>query len=388
MLIIPELVDEILNHLRHDERALRNCSLVARSWTYPSQKLIYTHIRITPSTFRTWQKIASPTSAELLRHVYSLTCSNFNSLYGFHRGYLKSFYHLQRLTVEQVDDVGSNTVNLFQAFQSTLSSLSLLRVSLTLDAFIGLLGYFPNLRSFHLNKPAFYPEYRTVPPPSIPPRGTLALSMVSAKDADILLGALCKLELEYDELGIFGVSDGSSHINSLLSACEKTLTRLKLGSSDCKPHTQQLHEYRLTHCLDPPAGSTLTLKNPSELRELVFDMSLQRLEEVSLISTITSTSIRKIVFSPSLSRDLREQFWSSLDTELSSLVDRLRRSGYKHTLELEVRHQSDFAEKVPDAGPDAFLPKFREKGRVTISEVGSGRILYCSDGLLRSGLDS
>ena len=82
-----------------------------------------------------------------------------------------------------------------------------------------------------------------------------------------------------------------------------------------------------------------------------------------------------------------DQFWSSLDTELNRHVDRLRKSGRKHVLELEFQH-NDFAKTVSDAGPNGFLPKFREKGRVTVSETVSGRILYRSDALLGSVLDS
>ena len=40
MILSPELVDEILVHLRHDKQALRKCSLVSKLWTYPSQKLL------------------------------------------------------------------------------------------------------------------------------------------------------------------------------------------------------------------------------------------------------------------------------------------------------------------------------------------------------------
>ena len=111
-------------------------------------------------------------------------------------------------------------------------------------------------------------------------------------------------------------------------------------------------------------------------------------QEVSVLSTITSTNIRKIVFHPFLKADLRDQFWSSLDTELSGLVDRLRASGYQHILDLEFQRDLGFAEMVLGAGLDRFLPKFREKGRVTISQSGSGRIFYCSDGPIGSGLDS
>lgn len=94
------------------------------------------------------------------------------------------------------------------------------------------------------------------------------------------------------------------------------------------------------------------------------------------------------MFNPRLLRDLRDQFWSSLDRELSTLVDRLRALGYQHILELEVQYHPLLAEKISDAGLDGFLPKFSGKGRVTVMETISKRVLYCSDGLLGSGLDS
>jgi hypothetical protein len=68
--------------------------------------------------------------------------------------------------------------------------------------------------------------------------------------------------------------------------------------------------------------------------------------------------------------DLGDQFWSSLDAELNRLVDRLRASGHQHTLDLEFRSGRRFAEELL-AGLDGFLPKFKEKGRVIISETSA-----------------
>jgi hypothetical protein len=120
----------------------------------------------------------------------------------------------------------------------------------------------------------------------------------------------------------------------------------------------------------------------------VFTVSFLLPEELLLVSTITSTNIQKIVFDPFRTRDFGDQFWSSLDTELNGLVDRLRASGYQHVLEMEFPRDLGFAKKNLGAGLDEFLPKFREKGRVIISQPGSGRILYCSDGLLGTVLGS
>ena len=72
--------------------------------------------------------------------------------------------------------------------------------------------------------------------------------------------------------------------------------------------------------------------------------------------------------------------WSSLDIALPNLVDRLRASGYKHSLELEFQLEPEFAEIDPKDDLDAIFPCFREKGRVTLLEKTSRRIIYCSRG--------
>ena len=63
--------------------------------------------------------------------------------------------------------------------------------------------------------------------------------------------------------------------------------------------------------------------------------------------------------------------WTSIDEQLCGLVDQLRGSGYRHTLEVEV----GFAKIVEYPGrhdPANFLPEFRGKGIVTIIDVSSG----------------
>jgi hypothetical protein len=138
--------------------------------------------------------------------------------------------------LDDVEGVGSDVVNLFPAFQNTLSSLSLFCVSLTLDAFVKLLGYFPDLRELQLRRPTFSAVFRTVPLPPTPPRGKLCLSMLSGKDMRVLLEGLRGLEMEYDELDIYQIGGFPAlYILSAASICRKTLRRLTLGPYDCKP---------------------------------------------------------------------------------------------------------------------------------------------------------
>ena len=99
-----------------------------------------------------------------------------------------------------------------------------------------------------------------------------------------------------------------------------------------------------------------------------------------LLESITSINIRKIVFVMYLEGyGWDPAFWSPLDKVLSNLVDRLRTSGYEHTLELGFQLKPEFAGVYPTIGLDAYFPHFLEKGRVNLLDK-SGRRFYCSDG--------
>lgn len=52
-------------------------------------------------------------------------------------------------------------------------------------------------------------------------------------------------------------------------------------------------------------------------------------------------------------------------------LDRLRLSGYRHTLELEFRVESVNLDE--EECHKRFLPKFKEKGLVRVVEITSGR---------------
>lgn len=95
--------------------------------------------------------------------------------------------------------------------------------------------------------------------------------------------------------------------------------------------------------------------------------------ELALISSITSTNFRKVIFSPDVSGFLLdERYWLPFDDTICGLVDRLRASGNKHTLEVELRVR---IEEFGGEGYQAwFFPKFKEKGRVRIVAVPSGRV--------------
>ena len=231
-----ELIDEILTYLQDDEITLQNCSLIAKSWVYSSQKLLCAHVHLTPGTYRIWRENVSPASAELLQYVRTLNCRGFKTLHSSHGDYFRSLHRLERLALRVFVRIEPDITNLFLAFQTTLSSLSLSRVSITWGAFINVVDYFPNLQDLHLSQSSFVGDCRVVPPLSRPPRGKLSLITLSSDNMSILSSGFSVSELRYNELEITNVFDRipSHAIRPIISPCGKTLTRLVLDPYDCK----------------------------------------------------------------------------------------------------------------------------------------------------------
>jgi len=101
-----------------------------------------------------------------------------------------------------------------------------------------------------------------------------------------------------------------------------------------------------------------------------------------ILSSITSVELQKIIVPARYMRNsrifaLRIEAWDLIDEQLCELVARLGWAGYRHTLEVEVR----FAEVEDDPRKyefTEFLPKFKEKGIVTIIDTVRDLVLHSS----------
>lgn len=97
--------------------------------------------------------------------------------------------------------------------------------------------------------------------------------------------------------------------------------------------------------------------------------------ELRLISSITSTSIEKITLnhSPAFKLPVGDPYWARLDAVLTKLAERS-----KYMLGLEVAFW--YFEGVWDEESDLaeYLPKFAEKGRMTVLS-NNREVLYTSD---------
>jgi hypothetical protein len=124
-----------------------------------------------------------------------------------------------------------------------------------------------------------------------------------------------------------------------------------------------------------PANNTPGLSRCSNLRELSFDMIKPRKEERSLISSITSTNFRKLILNAKYfirGSHLDNPSWMRFDNMLCELIDQLQKSGYRHILEVEFRAECVELKEGESLENQGVLPKFREKGRVSVIDFVTG----------------
>jgi len=148
--------------------------------------------------------------------------------------------------------------------------------------------------------------------------------------------------------------------------------------SALKISTNTVKTLRLTAEIHP--GVAAEIGDFRQLRELELTVALPSAAHKVLLSSITSIEFRKVTFSVCYMSDWGQYLeeWALIDRQLCELVDRLRATGYRHVLEVELRltetgdpGENDFTE---------FLPKFREKGVVIVVDAVHGdRILHSSN---------
>jgi hypothetical protein len=68
-----ELFDEILDHLAKDTRTLQSCSLVAKSWIYPSRRHLFNTLFLTATDVTKWKKTFPNPEGSPAGHVRDLS---------------------------------------------------------------------------------------------------------------------------------------------------------------------------------------------------------------------------------------------------------------------------------------------------------------------------
>jgi len=243
-----ELIEEILSYLssrdKQDQQSLRNCSLVAKSWINPSRRRLFKTVVIRKRDRQSWLDKISPSNTELLRHVHSFcfsgsdrgSFSEFTDIKDLYV-YFPSFRRLHTIRlfgVRVLSDIPER-IEMFSPCQQILSSLILADVSFPWRSFIVLIDYFPNLRNLKLSSLYFRGDNGNPPPLSRPLRGKLRINLSQMATVLTFSDWLCTgPEVEYKDLAIdLGYLPGTHSRRRIVAACGKTLTRLRLQSSEC-----------------------------------------------------------------------------------------------------------------------------------------------------------
>lgn len=174
MQLPQELIDKIINHLdTNDKQSLRNCSLVATSWTHTSRKRLFRSVEIPSCKLQSWQNNISPEN-ELLQHTRVLCYHESDKgcngkampVHETFHDYLRSFCKLEHFTLYSSGILLSpQQIESFSAFQITLSGITLQNCSGTEDGLVTLINYFPNLT--HLNIYGLWCSPREGPTPPL-----------------------------------------------------------------------------------------------------------------------------------------------------------------------------------------------------------------------------
>ena len=155
---------------------LRRCSLVAKSWAHPSRRLLFETINVSGTVrLGSWLRRISPTNTGmLLQHVRSLTCcvAEVPTLslgpVNFLRDHSSSLRQLERLTLYSGRPLSFARTETYSAFQQSLSYLHLRSFSVTANAVVTLVNYFPNLAHLHLERLSHEVDDQPIPPFSRP----------------------------------------------------------------------------------------------------------------------------------------------------------------------------------------------------------------------------
>ena len=395
-----ELIGEILCHLPSGDgqslRAFSNYSLVSKSWLDPSRRILFADLAIGLDTYDRFLNTISSTNTGLLRHVRSLSyLAAGNEDRRPHRpidvlqDHLLSLCRLRSLSLlhMQLEPTIPGRLDLFSAFQHTLSSLRLTSVSITWAGFASLVGYFPNLRSLAISWTLFQVDHQPVPYPSRALRGELSLwvDRTHSHDVDILANRFPELKPEYEDVVLSGTFDNQSLLFPIFQKTLKHLSTHRYESTLLRRCPSYHVHCSITDRTFGRSSKTLDLSLCPELQEVHICSIYPQQQDVASISSITSTNLRKIVlnFLPTapwqnITWDpLVGVQWSHFDDMLCALTDRLRLSGHQHILEVEFRMEPMDLETGVDS-PE-FLPRFREKGRVRVSQVYRGASVSRAD---------
>lgn len=229
MSLPPEIIDLIIDFI-DDNRTLRVCSRVAKTWIPRSRTrifrkvILYSHLR--------WYKIMSVGDTSPARYTRVLTLAegsdawintdNFSRL--FH--HLKDFQNVEELTLNGWEPSEFSEAALkkyFSHFGERLRSLTLSGYTMGPDSLLVLLGLFPNLEDLYLKHQIIGDGTNRVLALSPKLSGRLTMRIRNGDS----FPALCKLPLRFREICLY---DHHYDYQGLIDACAGTLVDFRAVS--------------------------------------------------------------------------------------------------------------------------------------------------------------
>lgn len=233
-----ELIDEIINILPDTKIHLRNCSLVAKSWIYPSRRRLFETVDVVEAMhLKLWLDAISPTNVEVLQHVRSLTYQIAEPLDSAHepvdplRDYYPSFRQLESLGLYSGRLPSLTQIGTSPAFQHTVLHLSLQGCSVTARGLVTLVNYLHNLAHLELIGLCHRVDGQPAPPFSRPLQ-KLSVTEFYTNDSLDLIDQLVGLHPRCDEVttDMFQWSSYPSLAQRVIGSVGASVKRLNLDS--------------------------------------------------------------------------------------------------------------------------------------------------------------
>ncbi|KAF9648119.1 hypothetical protein BDM02DRAFT_2351782 [Thelephora ganbajun] len=384
-----ELIDKVIDSLDPtDSRTFRACSLVAKSWTYPSWAMVFCSVSITSwEIFQRWCLNTIPGPGGPGSFVRSLTFDEMHSkwitpdilLMG--ERHLKSFKNLVSFIAIglQINYFFDDPLlsQCFGLFCRGVREVRLVHPHGSPRIMASFIQQFPIIRRLSIE---FYSETWSPAPEreeytSIGFTGSLQLvsdASTDRRDRQLFIFYLIIFPVLYKEISVVASLKHSWQYQSLFRACSKTLKRLRIVDVRSDPARERSWEW----AQDIPKHQGLSIEPCLNLREVFLGVTRSpgpMLE--NLLNSITSPKLVTITFElvwdeypgGNISSIVDIEAWRCIDEALCALVDRLPNRNGSEPLSVVLSVRAKVGTNLDSTKMGAFLEKFKEKGRVTMT---------------------
>jgi len=213
LLTLPqETVNEVVAHLRSEERALRSLSVVAKRLTEECRRHLFASIHVDSRTkVARWCDAIPPGEDGLSRYVRLLDLDGWSEgslspsvLLPEHLVHLRSLTRVEHLKIRPLNFYkfsSGDLVDCFGQFSSTIRSICI-RPTGDSSALLHFLAMFPLLESTLITSPVVWRKSEVVDLPDFVCRGDLILKACKIGDGENILSCLTRPTTRYRSLGL------------------------------------------------------------------------------------------------------------------------------------------------------------------------------------------